>query len=248
MVKMRMAEPKILKSAIGSIVELIEEAAFRFTPKGVSMRAMDPSRIAMVDFDLPADAFDEYDVTDEVIIGVNLVDFEKALGRMRSGEELILEVSEDGSRLLLTLRGASIRKLGIPIINVEGEEIPEPKIPFTAEVGLTAEVLEDGLKDAEMVSESVLMLAKKGEFVISAEGKKGSSELKLKEGDAALTRLDVKQNTSAKFTLDYLLKMVKGASSSDEIILKLGTDLPLEMEMKLGKGRLRFFLAPLIES
>ncbi|MEM2796348.1 MAG: hypothetical protein QXR15_03590, partial [Candidatus Hadarchaeales archaeon] len=97
-------------------------------------------------------------------------------------------------------------------------------------------------------SESVLIMAKKGEFVISAEGKKGSSELRLKEGDAALTKLDVKQNTSAKFELEYLLKMVKGASSSDEIILKLGTDLPLEMEMKLEKGKLRFFLAPLIEA
>jgi len=243
-----MAEPKIWKTAVGAIVELIEEAAFRFTPKGVSLRAMDPSRIAMVDFELPAEAFDEYDVNDEVIIGVNLVEFDKALKRMKSGEELTLEVSEDRSKLLLTFKGASTRKLGLPLIDMEEEQVPEPKIAFTAEVRITAEVLEDGLRDAEMVSESVLMSAKKGEFVISAESDRGSTELRLKEGDLALTGLEVQQPTSARFSLEYLLKMIKGASSSDEIILRLGTDLPLEMEIKLEKGKLRFFLAPRIEA
>ena len=248
MVKAKMSDPKIWKTAISSIVTLIEEAAFRFTPKSVSMRAMDPSHISMVDFELPAEAFDEYDVRDEVIVGVNLVDLDKALGRMKSSDQLILEVLEDRSRLLLTFKGASTRKLGLPIIDVEEEKIPEPKIQFTAEVRLLAGVLEDGLKDAEMVSDSVQMIAEKGCFIVRAEGDKGSAEMRLEEGEPSLSKLEVQRPTSAKFGLEYLLKMLKGTSSSDEVTLRLGTDLPLEMEINVGRGRIRFFLAPRIEA
>jgi proliferating cell nuclear antigen len=247
MVKAKMSDPKIWKTAIGSITTLIEEAAFKFTPKSVSMRAMDPSHISMVDFELPAEAFDEYDVRDEVIVGVNLVDLDKILGRMRNDDSLLLEIPDDKSRLLVTFKGTSTRKLGIPLIDVEEEKIPEPKIQFTAEVKLPAGVLKDGLKDAEMVSDSVQMIAEKGLFIMKAEGDKGVSEMRLEEGDRGLSKIDVQRPASAKFGLEYLLKMLKEASSDDEITLRLGTDLPLLMEIHIGKGGIRFFLAPRIE-
>jgi proliferating cell nuclear antigen len=247
MVKAKMSDPKIWKTAIGSITTLIEEAAFKFTPKSVSMRAMDPSHISMVDFELPAEAFDEYDVRDEVIVGVNLVDLDKILGRMRNDDSLLLEIPDDKSRLLVTFKGTSTRKLGIPLIDVEEEKIPEPKIQFTAEVKLPAGVLKDGLKDAEMVSDSVQMIAEKGLFIMKAEGDKGVSEMRLEEGDRGLSKIDVQRPASAKFGLEYLLKMLKEASSDDEITLRLGTDLPLLMEINIGKGGIRFFLAPRIE-
>jgi len=243
-----MSDPKIWKTAIGSIVTLIEEAAFKFTPKSVSMRAMDPSHISMVDFELPAEAFDEYDVRDEVIVGVNLVDLDKILSRMKSDDSLLLEIPDDRSRLLVTFKGTSTRKLGIPLIDVEEEKIPEPKIQFTAEVKLPAGILKDGLKDAEMVSDSVQMIAEKGLFIIKAEGDKGTSEMRLEEGDQGLSKIDVQRPASAKFGLEYLLKMLKEASSDDEVTLRLGTDLPLQMEINIGKGRIRFFLAPRIEA
>ncbi|MCL6088835.1 MAG: DNA polymerase sliding clamp, partial [Candidatus Marsarchaeota archaeon] len=54
------------KSAIDSIVSLIDEGALDVTPAGLVLKAMDPSQIAMVCFSMPKAAFVEYEVGDAV--------------------------------------------------------------------------------------------------------------------------------------------------------------------------------------
>ena len=60
MFKAKMADAKVLKDMMGAISILVDEATFDLTPEGITLRAMDPSRVAMVDFEWPKAVFDEY--------------------------------------------------------------------------------------------------------------------------------------------------------------------------------------------
>ena len=51
MFKAKMADAKVLKDMMGAISILVDEATFDLTPEGIKLRAMDPSRVAMVDFE-----------------------------------------------------------------------------------------------------------------------------------------------------------------------------------------------------
>jgi proliferating cell nuclear antigen len=249
MIKARMSDTKIWKTCVGSMVNLIEEAAFKFTPAGVKMRAMDPSHIALVDFELPPDAFAEYEVKAPTILGINLMEMNKVLSRAKPGDELGMEFDEKQNRLTLTFKGKSTRRLSLPLISMDEREFPEPKIPFVAEIEVNAGVVQDGLKDAELVTDNVQFSVDKESFVMRAEGDKGSTELKLSKDDKeALAKLKVDQPARAVFNIKYLRDMMEGASSSDSVTILLGTDLPVQLDFRISKGKLRFLLAPRIEA
>jgi proliferating cell nuclear antigen len=231
------------------MVNLIEEAAFKFTPEGVRMKAMDPSHIALVDFELSPDAFKEYSVKAPTILGINLVEMDRVLSRARPGDEFGMELDEKQNRLMLTFKGKSTRKLSLPLISIDEREFPEPKIPFTAELSVNVGVIQDGLKDAELVTDNVQFRAEEEGFQMKAEGDKGSSELRLSKDDKeVLTKLKVDQPARAMFNIKYLRDMMEGASSSDSVTVRLGTDLPVQLDFDVSKGRLRFLLAPRIEA
>lgn len=250
MVSARMAESKVLKTCVGMMVNLIEEAAFKFTPEGIKMKAMDPSHIALVEFELPAAAFVEYNFKQPIVLGINLLEMNKIISRGKAEDELILELDEKQNRLGLTFKGVSTRRLSLPLIDVREAELPEPKLQFTAAAEVMAGVIQDGLKDAEIVGDNVRFELSENGLVISAESDKGTTELKLGKGDKGLVRLNVKQPARAMFNIKYLSDMTKGASSTDIITINLGTDLPIQLDFPVadGKGKLRFLLAPRIEA
>ncbi len=248
MVRVSMSEPKVWKTFVSSVTALIEEAAFVFSPEGVRMKAMDPSKISLVEFELSPKAFDEFNVKEKTVVGIKLTEFERALSRMKSKDQLILDVDTEKNRLNLVFKGASTRRLGIPLLSMEEEELPEPKLSFAAKVVVRAEVLKDGLKDAEMIAENVRLSADKKSFSLTAESDRGSSELVLSTGDEGLISLEVSEPATAIYSVRYLKDMTSGASASDNITLKFSTDLPLEIDFNVENGKFRYLLAPRVEA
>ena len=249
-VSARMADSKVWKTCIGAMVNLIEEAAFKFTEEGVRMKAMDPSHVALVDFELPAQAFGEYRVKQPKVLGINLTEMNKIMARAKAEDELIIELDEEKNRLALTFKGASTRKFSLPLIDVSEAELPEPKLQFTATADVAAGVIQDGLKDAEIVGDNVKFELNEDGFFLFAESEKGTTELNVHKGDVALPRLNVKQASHAMYNIKYLSDIAKAASSSETITINLGMDLPIQLDFPIaeGKGKLRFLLAPRIEA
>ena len=60
-----------LKDSIESISTLVDEARFRLTPQGLSVKAVDPANVAMVSFELSKDAFESFEAT-EGELGIDL--------------------------------------------------------------------------------------------------------------------------------------------------------------------------------
>jgi len=249
-VKVRMEDSKIWKSSIGAIANLIDEAAFKFTSDGVTMKAMDPSHVALIDFELPAKAFAEYDVKEETILGVDLTEMNKIMSRAKPDDGFALELDKEKNRLALTFKGKSTRRFSLPLIDISEAELPEPKLEFTASAEVSAGAIQDGLKDAGLVGDNVRFEVSEKEFYMSSESDSGSAEMKLSKGDEGLRKLDVKQPAKSMYNINYLDDMTKAATSDDVITVNLGTDLPilLNFQMAEGKGRLKFLLAPRIEA
>jgi proliferating cell nuclear antigen len=87
-------------------------------------------------------------------------------------------------------------------------------------------------------------------FFMYTESDTGTTELKLHKGDPGLLKLNVKQAAKAMFNIKYLVDMTKAASSTDSIVVNIGSNLPIQLDFSVaeGKGRLRFLLAPRIEA
>ena len=245
-----MKDSRTWKTCLSAMVNLIEEAAFKFTAAGVRMRAMDPSHIALVDFELPASAFEEYRVKGESVLGINISEMNKIMARAKGEDELTIELDEEKNRLSLTFKGVSTRRISLPLIDVGETEMKEPELQFTATADVAAGVVQDGLKDAELMGDSVKFELNEDGLSIFAESDKGTSELKLRKGDQGLLELSVKKSAHAAYNIKYLSDITKAASSSDAVTINLGTGLPIQLDLPIaeGKGKLRFLLAPRVET
>ncbi|MDI3474577.1 MAG: proliferating cell nuclear antigen [Thermococcaceae archaeon] len=232
---------------IATASNLIDEAAFKFTEEGISMRAMDPSRVVLIDLNLPASIFSKYEVEEEETVGINMDHFKKILKRGKNKDTLILRKGEENF-LEITFEGTAKRTFKLPLIDVEALELDLPELPFTAKVVLIGEVLKEAVKDASLVSDAMKFIARENEFLMRAEGETNEVEIKLTLEDEGLLDLEVDEETQSAYGISYLADMIKGIGKADEVILRFGNEMPLQMEYPIREeGRLVFLLAPRVE-
>jgi len=248
--RLEMSDSKVWKNCVGAISNLIERAEFEIGEDGIELKAMDPSHVALTDFWLSADAFEEYEVDGTVKLGVDLDEMDNIMSRANNSDKSILEFGEEDNRLKLEFVGASNRKFTLPLLDVEDEELPDPELDFSANAKLTAGVIKEGLKDAGLVGDNVRFNLSDDAFVMSSESDTSSAEMKLSDGDKGLEELEADEESSAMYNIDYLENMVKSASSNDIVNVSHGEDLPIEFVFDIaeGDGRLRFLLAPRVEA
>ncbi len=245
--KITMEEAPALKDAIEAVVNLVEEGVFEIGEAGLSLKAMDPSQISMVAFNMPKSMFSEYVVGDHKRIGVDIGKLARVLARGNSGESVELEVDE--GRLSITFRGKKRkREFKIPLLDLgEGLE-REPKIEYKNKVVIRADALREVLKDAKLISTHISFVL--GGKTLKVEVKGDDGEIKEefeKEGDE-LKEIVVEGEARATYPLSYMEDIIKGSKSDTDITLYIESDRPLKVEYNIVGADAKYYLAPRIEN
>ena len=236
------------KYLIQSLEAIIDEANFVADDEALRLRALDPSRIAMVDLYIPREAFNMYEVEGEVRIGVNFDDLNKILRRAKKDDRVIMAV--EGGRLRITLSGKAERTFSLPLIDIVGEELPTPRVTFDVSAKMLSDTLRDALKDAEMVSDTAKFVGEEAELKIVARSDKGELEAKFSMEAGSLLEYEVKSPATASYSLNYLNDIVgKAYRVSDVVTVEFSTNKPLSLTFDIaGGGVLRYYLAPRMEA
>ena len=236
---------EVLKGIIDVTSPLVNEVKFNITPKGISLRAVDPAHVAMVDLTVKDKAFEEFKAT-EMELGI---DMDKLAGIMRlstSGDMVSLDYDEDTNRLVVKI-GNLVRRMGL----IDTAGMPDPKMPnlnLPAKVVLKASELSQGVRASEAVSDHLALTVNKDNFELFAEGDTDTVNLKLPKD------LVVDLNTNSKckslFSIDYFSNMIKPVRGEDPITIMIGNDNPIKVEFDIAekKGHVTYLLAPRIES
>jgi len=244
-----MTDAKFLKDMMGAISILIDEATFNLAPEGIKLRAMDPSRVAMVDFEWPKTVFDEFTCSKAAKMCINISELLKLLRRTGKDESVELELDEKTGRLKMVIRGKYTRTFNMPTLEATEEEVPTPKVTFNVKAKATTDGLREAIEDASLVSDHVRIEADKERIVMNATGDLMGATIELKKGSDALLDLETKEASKATFSLSYLSEIVKAAvTTSDVASLEFSTDMPIRLDFKQPKeGKLTYYLAPRIE-
>ena len=237
----------LLKDTVSTIGELIDEGIFKVDKNGLGFVAADRAMVAVVECRLPATVFEEFNVDGDYQIPVNITNFVSVLKRATSDDKLTLELKEN--KLDVLMKGKSTRRFTVPLLDITQEEIPPiDQLDFKAKSKIKADVLKNGIDDAEVVSDSVLFEANKDTFTMRATGDISSAELVLNKGDEALIDFQVRENVKSRYPLDYLKKMVKASKLSDEVSVMWSKDYPMKLTFKdVDKVELNFILAPRVQ-
>ncbi|WXG43005.1 MAG: proliferating cell nuclear antigen (pcna) [Promethearchaeati archaeon SRVP18_Atabeyarchaeia-1] len=240
-----LSDAKLWRSVIEALSTLVEQANFMVTPAALKMRAMDPVRVAMVDFELSKDAFEEYQCSSEMKMGINLEEMGKIMRRAGSGDSLELVHDDKSNKLLVRFRGKSTRTFSQSLLDLGSEELPTPRVEFNVTAKLTTEAIGEAIKDAGVVSDQVKIIVKPDMLTMQASGDTGDALIEFRKGSEALLELEVKEESNAIYALNYLNDMMKASSISETASLQFSTNMPLRVDLGISSGgRITYFLAP----
>jgi len=249
MFKARISDAKLLRDTITAISTLVDEATFDITPDAIKLRAMDPSRVAMIDFEMPKATFDEYTCDTPTKMCINITEILKLLRRTAKDESVELALDEKTGRLNVSIKGKYERTFNMPTLEAAQEEVPTPKITFNVHAKATTEGLHQAIEDVSLVSDHVKIEIDSEKMTMRATGDLMGATVELKKGSDALLDLEVKEPSKATFSLNYLLEIIKTVAATSEVAtLEFSTDMPIRIDFQQPKeGKLTFYLAPRIE-
>jgi len=236
-----------LRDALDSVSVLVDECKVRLNEDGLSIRAVDPANVGMVDLSLDSAAFESYEA-DGGVIGVNLARLEDIAGMGNTGDLVHLELDEETRKLHIRIDGLSYTLALIDPDSIRQEpDIPDLDLP--AQIIVEGNQLDRGITAADMVSDHInLRVDEDAEtFHIEAEGDTDDVDFEL--GADALIDLEAGPADSL-FSLDYLKDMNKAIPGDAEVTIELGEEFPVKLhyEFAEGLGNVTFMLAPRIQS
>lgn len=247
--RLRFRDARVWRYAISSIEKIIDEGIFIATPEGLSLRALDTSHVAMVDFNFPRESFDEYNIEgDEVNFGVSFKEFLKVLRRALKDDQLILSVEESFLLVEFESPGRGIRKFRIPQIFLSMERLGEPRIEFTVKAKMLGTTFRDAIKDLEVVGESVRMQASDDDqrLILTSIGDIENAEVELSTENQSLLEFEVIEPTvRSSYSLEYFSEMLPAAQVADSVTLMYAEMAPARVDVEYGLGgRLTFYVSP----
>ena len=236
---------EVLKGIIDVTSPLVNEVKLNINSKGISLRAVDPAHVAMIDLNINNKAFEEYKA-DDIELGI---DMDKLSGIMRlstAGDVISLDYDETANRLIVTI-GNLVRKMSL----IDTAGMPDPKMPnlnLPAKAIIKASEINRGVKASEAVSDHLAIKVSKDNFELFAEGDTDTVNLKLPKD--LLVELKSDNNYKSLFSIDYFSNMIKPVKGEDNVTIHLGNDNPIKLEFDIAdkKGHVKYLLAPRIES
>jgi proliferating cell nuclear antigen len=238
-------EWKIITSAIST---LVDEATFEVSAEGISFRGMDPSHVALIDIFWPNSAFDTYKCDSEVKFGVRISEFSKLIKRADKKDELEVSVIDNDMLQIKTI-GSYKREYKMRLIESSSMSTPLPKLSFNSKLVLSLSSLDKILSDIEVVSEYVEISSYSDRIEFVGKSDTGEADVTMEPSSEGLEEIEVKEESKATYSLDYLLKIVKSVSSVGvSSAIEFSTKMPVRLEFRIANiGRIHFYLAPRVQ-
>ncbi len=243
--QLKSTQTEKLSKIFETIVNIVDEVTLKVEKGGISIRAMDPAHVALIDFEMKKEAFDEYKLEEPQELTVDLKTLVSVLKRVE--QELVIKLKEGENALILLSEGAVKKRFNIPLIESSEESLKVPNITFETEVELDSSIFKNAIADSSIIGEYATIKVEGDALFFTSKADENVVEIRVgKESCISFKKKDAKSHLS----LEYLKDMAKVADikTMNKVKLSLGNDLPLRLEFEGDYTKILFYLAPRVEA
>ena len=237
---LKLDEPKLLGDAVDIISNIVTEVRIKLLDDGMSIVAVDPANVALVIFRLPKESFVEYN-PGNAVWGVNLADLKKIMKRASGAASVTLEEVE--GKLKISVFDKVKRNFNLALIEVSAEDKEVPELNFAARVEMDAKDFAQAVEDVGIVADSCAFVLKDDVFAVEGNGNLNSARLEFSGGD-----IEIFGQGKSKYSLEYLMKFIKGMKVSSSVVVSFSDDYPLRLDFPGERMGIGFVLAPRVEN
>ena len=249
---------EVLQQVVDQLLTLVDEAIFRIGYDGLSVAAVDPATVGMVELEVEPGAFES--VGDGMFpIGLNLQRLDDYIDGASGAEPVTLSYQPETRAIVIEHTNVEVEMAGIDPDAIRDEpEVPDldHSVEFTADAG----VLRDAVENAELVSDHVELEAvvDDRELVVSGLGDTDSIETVL--GPDELPEANFESDATSMYSLAYLvggskkgtkyMGLIKPLSADTELRVEFSEEYPVKMHYDFadGFGHVTVMLAPRIQA
>jgi len=250
-----LAEASVLKKVLDAIKDLVTEANFDCNTEGISLQAMDTSRVALVSFFLQADGFAEYRCDRSLSLGINLNSLTKIMKCANSDDRVTIKADDGAATATFTFESPSSERVSqftLKLMEINQQRLGIPQTDYKATVSMSSAEFQRISRDLSMIGDSVTLAVKKDSILFSVTGDIGEGNICLRQGGSAdrgdVTVVDCSEPVTANFALKYFNNFTKATALSNTVTLQLFPGLPLNVQYKMDElGFIRFYLAPKLD-
>jgi proliferating cell nuclear antigen len=248
---LRLDAPKLLSDIIAIISELVLEVRIKVNKSGMSIIAIDPANVALISFKLPAEAFSQIEVEEEVL-GVSLDSLKSVLKRSSPGSSLVLQTEEN--TLKIQIQDKIKREFKLSLIEIDTEEKTMPTLEFLSKIEMPSIDLAEAIEDCGIVADACSFISLPDKFTIEAKGSLNSAKSDFSSDEVRIetqlgtTEENKEKGIRSRYSLEYLQKFIKASKLTEKAIINFSNDYPLKLEFKTPRMELAFVLAPRVET
>jgi proliferating cell nuclear antigen len=167
------------------------------------------------------------------------------LRRVKAEDNLTLEVVENKFKIIL--KGRQTRTFHLPLIDLEEKDQKIPELNFKAKVTTDASILTDAIEDMDIIGESVIFIVDKKALNVNSASELTDANVEIKKSDS--TKIETPEKVRAKYSIEYLKKMIQGSKLAPEVTINFSKDYPLKLDyLVVDKIQLSFILAPRVDT
>jgi len=249
---------EVIQNVIDQLLTVVDEAIVRIGYNGLSVAAVDPANVAMVDLEVEPAAFES--VGDGMFpIGLNLQRLDDYIDGASGSEPVKLSIDAETRSMNIEHTNVEVEMAGINPDAIRGEpDIPD--IDHSAEFSVDAKVFRDAVDNADLVSDNVRFEADVEDEALAVSAEGDTDEIRTVFDSDDLVTANFEEGVASLFSVEYLIGgskggskykgMLKPLSSGTDLTGKLDDEMPifLEYEFADGYGSVQMMLAPRIES
>lgn len=240
--KMVVKNVKKFKECITITSRLINETRIKTNNEGLSLLAIDPANVAMIELVMSRDCFEEISGEEEFCVNTN--NLKQVLRRVKNSDVLSMETVKN--KLTITInRGGNSKKFELPLIEVSDEHLKKPSLTFKANMTTYSDVFKEAVEDVNLMGESVKFVYETGKLTISSGEQLSKAKVEIKNENEEENNEGI---IVSRYSAEYLKNMVEGSKISDKVRLGFNKDYPLRLVYEDEGTRLSFVLAPRVEN
>lgn len=230
---------EIWQNIINKLIGLRNDIALDIKKNGIQIKLTDEGNVALADHTIKKGAFDEYSVSHEIKIGVDLTKMQKHLKTHTDDE---LTVSNDKSKLVFKSGQGKVSRMGLLDSSLY-QNVSIPEMTFDVSTKTPFENIGKMVKiGGDFGVETLRFAVKESKFSILMEGETDDVRFPI----CAINNLSGKKNFGTFYSRDYL--KLFDFKDKDELNIRFGKDIPLMLEHDDAKEHTIYMLAPRIET
>ena len=234
-----------MKAVFEVLKDIINDVNVYFTEEGVKILTLDTARVTLVQMNLSAENFEEYECKEDLIAGLNMANVHKLLKSVTSSDTLTMS-AEGRDVMEITIENPdknSVTNFKLKLLDINEDVLEFPDIHMNVVTTMPSIDFQRFVRDMSNLGNEMCIWRDGHELELICQGDFADQKTVIKYPDAP--RCD---RTGGSFSLKYISLYTKATNMCSSIQImqdSIHQDMPIIFRYTIANlGELKFFLAP----